>query len=59
MTAVPASGAGTIVRVTGGKLRLIEQLMTQVGRLMDINGFKDISPDFITAARQTLVIGTQ
>jgi len=26
---------------------------------MDINGFDDISPDLITAARQTLVIGTQ
>jgi len=24
---------------------------------MDINGFDDISPDLITAARQTLVIG--
>ena len=50
---------GTIVRVTGGNFRLIERLMTQVGRLMDINGFDDISPDLITAARQTLVIGTQ
>ena len=30
-----------------------------VGRLMDINGFDDISPDLVTAARQTLVIGTQ
>ena len=50
---------GTIVRITGGNFRLIERLMTQVGRLMDINGFDDISPDLITAARQTLVIGTQ
>ena len=50
---------GTIVRITGGNFRLIERLMTQVGRLMDINGFDDISPDLITAARQTLVIGAQ
>ena len=50
---------GTIVRITGGNFRLIERLITQVGRLMDINGFDDISPDLITAARQTLVIGTQ
>ncbi len=50
---------GTIVRITGGNFRLIERLMTQVGRLMDINGFDDISPDLITAARQTSVIGTQ
>jgi len=39
-------------------LRLIERLMTQVGRLMEINGFDDIGPDLVTAARQTLVIGT-
>jgi DNA transposition AAA+ family ATPase len=50
---------GTIIRITGGNFRLIERLMTQVGRLMDINSFDDISPDLITAARQTLVIGTQ
>jgi len=41
----------TIVGVTGGNFRLIERLMTQVGRLMDINGFDDISLDLITAAR--------
>ena len=50
---------GTIVRITGGTFRLSERLMTQIGRLMDINGFDDISPDLITTARQTLVIGTQ
>ena len=32
---------GTIVRITGGNFRLIERLMTQVGPLMDINGFHD------------------
>jgi hypothetical protein len=48
-----------VVRTTGGNFGLIERLITQVGRLMDINGFDDISPDLITAARQTLVIGTQ
>jgi len=31
--------------------------MTQGGRLTDTNCFDDISPDLITAARQTLVIG--
>jgi len=50
---------GTIVRVTGGNFRVIERLMTQGCRLTGINGFDDISPDLTTAARQTLVIGTQ
>jgi len=39
--------------------------MTQIGRLRDINDFydihdiHDITIDLITAARQTVVIGTQ
>jgi DNA transposition AAA+ family ATPase len=49
----------TIISITGGNFRLIERLMTQVGRPMAINNFDDIGPDLITAARQTLVIGTQ
>ena len=48
-----------IIRITGGNFRLIERLMTQVGRLLDINGFDDITVDLVNAARQTLVVGTQ
>ena len=48
-----------VVRITGGNFRLIERLMTQVGRLRDINDFRNITIDLITAARQTLVVGTQ
>lgn len=51
--------AGAIVRITGGNFRLIERLMTQIGRLRDINDLDDITVDLVNAARQTLVIGTQ
>ncbi len=50
---------GAIVRITGGNFRLIERLMTQIGRLRDINDLDNITVDLVNAARQTLVIGTQ
>jgi DNA transposition AAA+ family ATPase len=48
----------TITRITGGNFRLIERLMTQVLRVMNINQLDDITPDVIEAARETLVVGT-
>ena len=48
-----------MVRIPEGNFRLVESPMTQAGRLMDINGFDDIKPDLIPAARHTLVIGTE
>ncbi len=48
-----------IARITGGNSRLIERLMTQIGRLRDINDLNTITVDLVNAARQTLVIGTQ
>jgi len=50
---------GAIVRITGGNFRLIERLMTQIGRLRDINDLDNITVDLVNAARQTLVIGIQ
>ncbi len=35
------------------------RLMTQIGRLRDINDLDNITVDLVNAARQTLVIGTQ
>jgi DNA transposition AAA+ family ATPase len=47
-----------VVRITGGNFRLIERLMTQVARVMEINQLEALDPDVVHAARQMLVVGT-
>src|SRR6478735_5706269 len=47
-----------VVRITGANFRLIERLMTQVARVMDINQLEALDPDVVDAARQILVVGT-
>ncbi|HEY5117137.1 MAG TPA: hypothetical protein VIJ00_16565 [Nakamurella sp.] len=46
-----------IIRITGGDFRLIERLMTQVARVMEINQL-DTLDDVIHATRQVLVVGS-
>lgn len=48
----------SIVRITTGNFRLIERLMGQVSRILDINHLSEITAEVIEAARETLVIGT-
>ena len=51
--------ANTVTRITGGNFRLIERLMSQVGRVLEINQLDTITPDVVEAARQTLEFGAQ
>jgi DNA transposition AAA+ family ATPase len=51
--------ANTVTRITGGNFRLIERLMSQVGRVLEINQLGTITPEVVEAARQTLVVGAQ
>jgi DNA transposition AAA+ family ATPase len=53
-----AEAANTIARITGGNFRLIERIMSQVGRLLSINDLHTVSPEIVEAARLTLVVGT-
>jgi len=47
-----------VIRITGGNLRLVQRLFSQIERILQINGLRAITPDVVDAARQSLVIGT-
>ena len=51
--------ANMVTRITGGNFRLIERLMSQVGRVLEINQLDTITREVVEAARQTLVVGAQ
>jgi DNA transposition AAA+ family ATPase len=52
-----AQAVATIAPVTGGNLRLLHRLFTQIVRIMKINELTVITDDVVEAARSTLVIG--
>ncbi len=48
----------TLIRMAEGKFRLLHRLLTQIGRVMEINGLHKITHEVVEAARESLVIGT-
>lgn len=54
-----SEGVNAIIRVTGGNFRLLHRLLTQIGRVLDINGLETVTPDVVDAARESLVVGTE
>jgi hypothetical protein len=46
-----------LVRMTGGNLRLLTRLLTQVERVLGVNDTQTISVEIVEAARDSLVIG--
>jgi DNA transposition AAA+ family ATPase len=46
-----------IARVTGGNFRLLHRLLTQMGRIVEINRLTQITLQVVEAARESLVIG--
>jgi DNA transposition AAA+ family ATPase len=47
-----------ILRITGGNLRLVVRLLTQIVRVLEVNETDIVSMDIVSAARESLVIGS-
>lgn len=48
-----------IIKITRGNFRLIQRLITQTYRIMDLNNIGDLSKDVVEAAKKSLITGTK
>jgi hypothetical protein len=42
-----------IIRITGGNFRLLNRLLTQTQRILEINSLKEVTKAAVTAARES------
>jgi hypothetical protein len=47
----------SIIRMTGGNFRLLNRLLTQMERILEINALQEVTKAVVEAARESLVIG--
>jgi DNA transposition AAA+ family ATPase len=52
-----AEEAVAIVRITGGNFHLLHRLLTQMERILEVNGLHEITKAVVEMARETLMIG--
>lgn len=47
----------TVLQITGGNFRLLERLMSQIVRVLEINQMRTLTREVIMTARESLIIG--
>ena len=46
-----------VIRITGGNFRLLNRLLTQLERILEINSLRQVTKEAVDVARESLVIG--